>query len=86
MTRWSRRPGMASPAVASRRRSRYFFRARAFLPEIASEEWRVSCARSVRVVVSRGFVPRRHEIRVFVARGMWDFSTEMIFPERHFLG
>jgi hypothetical protein len=36
--------------------------------------------------VSRGFVPRRHEIRVFVARGMWDFSTEMIFPERHFLG
>ena len=46
---------MASPAVASRRRSRFFFRARAFLPDIASKEWRVSCARRVRVVVRRGF-------------------------------
>ena len=37
---------MASPAVASRRRSLFFFRARAFLPDIAF----AACARRVRGV------------------------------------
>jgi PAS domain-containing protein len=45
-----RRPGIASPALASRLRSRFSFRARAFLPDIALEDksgWfrvRVVCA------------------------------------------
>jgi hypothetical protein len=42
-------------AAFASRRSRFSFRARAFLPDIALEQWVVSCARRARVVVRRGF-------------------------------
>jgi hypothetical protein len=51
---------MASPALAvlaalASRRSRFFFRARAFLPYIALDEWIFLYACRARVVVRRGF-------------------------------
>ena len=49
---------MASPALAAlaafaSRRSRFCFRARAFLPDIALDAWVVPCASRVRDVVRR---------------------------------
>ena len=59
---------MASPALAvlaalASRRSLFFFRARAFLPDIALESGRFGCeecACRVRVVVRRGFRGKRY--------------------------
>jgi hypothetical protein len=58
MTMSSRRPGIASPALAvlaalALRRALFCFRARAFLPDIALEEWVLLCAR-------RGFREKRY--------------------------
>ena len=49
---------MASPALAvlaalASRRSLFFFRARAFLPDMALDAWVVPCASRARVVVRR---------------------------------
>ena len=46
-------PPFAALAEFASRRSLFFFRARAFLPGIALEEWMVLCACRVRVVVRR---------------------------------
>jgi len=57
MTMSLRRPGIASPALAvlaalALRRALFCFRARAFLPDIALEEWVVLCARRGLCVVA----------------------------------
>ena len=59
---------MASPALAvlaalASRRSFFFFRARAFLPLIALEEWMVLCPRRARRCASR--LPRLCVFKIF---------------------